>query len=283
MDEQKSQIDFIVRLFQTGMKKVESLAVKLDDSIKDFETQKQKNAELLKSFDSVNAKRNVFEEIVSIKLNVLQDNTLKNASLFIEVNNKIEEEKKSILALTSFANIEREKLSQLSQSLEKLPKFSDLESIKTGVLQLNKLVEQNQKICQDTYLKLSNEIAEFKTVMADCQQNLQLLKSSAERKDGEISKLRSDLETIFKQLNDKINSVDAGIVISINNAVNAIPKPVIPRIEDAQKAFSAQLEPVVLDAKNASLRAVNNETKISILERKIDQLQLLLNKLQMQE
>lgn len=282
MDEQKSQIDFIVRLFQTGIKKIESLAIKLDDSIKYFETQKQKNVEFLDSYNSLSKKRNEFEDYVSNKLTDVQNNLIGNASLVVEFLNNLEDEKKSVQFLANQANFEREKLSQLSLSVEKLPRFSDLDSMKNSIQELNTLVEQNQKICQDMFLKLSNEITGFKTATASLEQNLQLLRASVDRKEADSIKHKSDVEVSLKQFDDKITLFANSVTSNINDAINAIPKPVIPRLEDAQKAFNAQLEPVVLDAKNASLRAVNNETKISILERKIDQLQLLLNKLQMQ-
>ncbi len=69
----------------------------------------------------------------------------------------------------------------------------------------------------------------------------------------------------------------------VSDLLTALPKCPLPiSLDDAKNAMQSKLEPISLDAKNSNLRSINNESKITILEKKIEQLQLLLNKLQIQ-
>ncbi len=90
----------------------------------------------------------------------------------------------------------------------------------------------------------------------------------------------------FKSLKDSVLASVAEanryVDTQIRNGISSIPKPVIPSLDDAAKQFQTKLEPVTLDAQNAKLRSSNNEAKILILEKKVEQLQLLVNKLQLQ-
>jgi hypothetical protein len=91
-----------------------------------------------------------------------------------------------------------------------------------------------------------------------------------------------EILSYFKSENSRfIQSAKEEISSQVETRIASIPKPVIPSLDEAKTHMQAQLEPVVLDAKNAHLRSSNNESKITILEKKVEQLQLLVNKFQL--
>lgn len=282
MDEQKSQIDFIVRLFQTGMKRVEEITPRLENTLKDFESQKAKYIEFVNGFENTKNDREKFEQFMSDMVDKLQKDISDHTTLINYTKNLFEEEKKEIAQFWDVINVKREKISTLFNNQEKFAKLSDVDVTKDSIEELRKLVEENQKICQDTFLKFTKEQTETKETLQLLKNSLELFRIAIGEKNSEIGSVKNDLQSLEKSFADKIVNLSTNCKSMVSEAVNAIPKPEIPRLEDAQKAFSNQLEPVMLDAKNAALRAVNNETKISILERKIDQLQLMINKLQLQ-
>lgn len=282
MRDQNDRVEFIVKLFQTGMKKVEEITPKLESTLKDFESQKDKYIEFVNGFQNINNNREKFEQFISDTVDKLQKDISDHTNLIDYTKNLFEEEKKEIAQFWDVINVKREKISTLFNNQEKFAKLSDVDLTKNSIEDLRKLVEENQKICQDTFLKLTKEQAEFRETLQLVKNSLELFRIAIGEKNAEIISVKNDLQSLEKSFADKIVNLFSNCQSMVNEAVNAIPKPEIPRLEDAQKAFNIQLEPVMLDAKNAALRAVNNETKINILERKIDQLQLMINKLQLQ-
>ena len=283
MDEQKSQIDFVVRLFQTGMKKVEDLTPKLEKNILDIEDYKNKFDMLL---DTMNLESDRINEIHSSLSNnikkIVADNEV-TLSRFKDNEKSTADVNSSLSDITTKMGDLSHKINTLSQENSKYSLQSSLDSLRTYIDSFEGKINEVRDNATNAFLKIVDQQNAMRETQTFLSTSIELLKASSSKDQREIANLKNDLVANGIAYNDRINQLNQNIPLSIEMAINAIPKPVIPRIEDAQKAFSNQLEPIMLDAKNASLRAVNNETKIIILERKIDQLQLLLNKLQMQE
>lgn len=113
--------------------------------------------------------------------------------------------------------------------------------------------------------------ADISSALKNSESNSQAIVSVSSSITQQKVELQSELARIKSFFSD-----------DIDQKIKSIPQPVIPSIEDAKKQFQAQIEPIYLDASNAKLRSSNNETKILILEKKVEQLQLLVNKLQLQ-
>ena len=92
----------------------------------------------------------------------------------------------------------------------------------------------------------------------------------------------SDLQSFKPAVKTMQDSLKALLMTYIDEKVSSIPQPVIPAPVDVSVQIKAIVEPASFDAKNANLRSTNNEAKIFLLEKKIEQLSLLLNKLQLQ-
>jgi hypothetical protein len=98
-----------------------------------------------------------------------------------------------------------------------------------------------------------------------------------------LASLSSDNYNALKnQMNQGLSAFQPYVDQQIKSSIASIPKPEMPDLDAPLKAMQQQFEPARLDAANAKLRAENNEKKIVILEKKVEQLQLLLNKLQLQ-
>jgi chromosome segregation ATPase len=157
--------------------------------------------------------------------------------------------------------------------------FSDLKQ------ELKNVTEEVRSKYQDTYEKLvslSNKSDSHKSFAQNLSQDLTNLLNKHEKISGSIVNLSGDITTGKEYVESSLSSLQEKLLNYINDSIAAIPKPVIPSLDDARKALDEKLIPASLDAKNANLRSSNNEQKIYILEKKIEQLQLLLNKFQIQ-
>lgn len=86
----------------------------------------------------------------------------------------------------------------------------------------------------------------------------------------------------FEQnMRDSIASISRLTEDAMDKKIASIPKPQIPDYSAQIKSIEAQHEPIRFDAANAKLRSENTEKKMFLLEKKVEQLQLLLDKLKL--
>jgi hypothetical protein len=97
-----------------------------------------------------------------------------------------------------------------------------------------------------------------------------------------ILSIKEEVKQSFIKHKQEMEIAISGVYSALNKALANIPKPEVPSYDSLKQEVDKKLEPASLDAKNANLRSSNNEIKLVILEKKIEQLQLLLNKLQLQ-
>lgn len=83
------------------------------------------------------------------------------------------------------------------------------------------------------------------------------------------------------KLNEGLASLSNSIDSTIDKKISAIPTPSIPDYSAQIKAVETQHEPIRFDAANAKLRSENTEKKLFLLEKKVEQLQLVLDKLKL--
>jgi hypothetical protein len=137
-----------------------------------------------------------------------------------------------------------------------------------------------QKNLQDS---LDKNIEYFSAYKEELKHSINLVQMNLDSYAGvqRVHLVDHDLHKI--EIDRKLNEMQDSLKNHVSDAIGALPKPIEPlSLEDAQKSMQGKLEPVSLDARNANLRSANNETKITILEKKIEQLSLLVNKLQLQ-
>jgi len=129
---------------------------------------------------------------------------------------------------------------------------------------------KNDEIFKNKFMSLNSWIDGF----------TEIFNVSLKKNEDQLEKHIKDLNEFKNQQDKKFSSFKEELIKLIDSSIKSIPKPIIPTLDEAKSHMCAQLEPVILDAKNANLRSTNVETKLFIIEKKIEQIKLMLDKLQ---
>lgn len=133
----------------------------------------------------------------------------------------------------------------------------NLQDFKTAVSNAFRVAQEDIKYLDEYCLKNSNAIVRLEKEINSCKEKNDLYFNTT---NTNLATLREDFQ---RETQEKIK---------------AIPAPQIPTQEEINAQIHFKLEPVGLDAKNGVLRSANCEMKIMIMEKKIDQIFLLLQK-----
>lgn len=276
----QNQMDYIVLKFQESMLKFESLI----QANKDLS---QENKDLRSSLENLGSKFNS----MCIDFNsfmVAHSDNVKTQSKVNEQFDNMHMNQASINSVLSkdIANV----INECSKSKDNIKE----------VLKTLAILSEKIDFVDSKYAEVSNQIAKLDDPVNFCRTKVTKLKNMILEDESIIKDIKSSCDDqqkkltehdkYFFQIHEKLNkSIDDSqqnqqkIINSIyeivENKISEIPKPVIPNLEDAKKMFLNQLEPVSLDAKNAAIRSVNTDTKLHLLEKKIEQLKLMLDQL----
>ena len=154
---------------------------------------------------------------------------------------------------------------------------SDIEDVKTTLLNVMDKWHQKDATNKNAHDYLKNSLNSFST---------DLIKTTGTLKEfvGATANFQKDLEAHKGSVASQLEQLKQNLTFQIEDKISALPKPsaIVPiSSEDAKILVQKQSESSSLDAKNANLRSSNNEQKITMLEKKVENLQLLLNKLQL--
>jgi len=277
------QVDFIVKRFQDSQKRLDDQ----DDLIKDLKIK--------------------IQEVEHNQVNL--ENNLEHLDTFTDACVKTSQDK--LLEIKKHIDVLNEEKTLLQHSDEKLKQSQDaflnvvnnlslhLEALKTHS---TSFVEKKEAAeFRDYCTKTGRELDQFKN---DCYVKLETLNKAQLDINNKINSLSDKVSehSLFNKkhidsLNcitstiDKANSsfmslikdTQEKILALVNQRFESIPKPLIPSLEDAKNSMRQVIEPVSLDAKNAHLRSANNESRIMILEKKLDQALLMLNQIKLRE
>jgi chromosome segregation ATPase len=282
--EQKERIDFVIRRFQEIIEKydeIQKMIVVFTQQIDEIKATKPKDEENFKRLEQNLSSLSDKHEQKSALCRQDFDRHENNISSLSEVQKKNEftfsKINESINSLESSLSICKD----LSQKAAKTIDFQDLSKkmndLKDIVIAQNKdFVSLSQKVYSslpEMNSKL-NEISSFKA-------SLELLGKDILKNINSVSWLSNERQKDLSTFSSKLEETIKTLEMKMDEKISSIPAPIIPSIEDNKNALKSHLEPVFLDAKNANLRSTNNESKISLIEKKIEQLQLLINKLQL--
>jgi hypothetical protein len=276
----QTQIDFIVSKFQDSMSKFEALVqvnkdiskenADLKSSVSNLESKFTSLAIDFSSFivahsDSVKAQSKVNEHFDKLQMN----QTSINGVFRKDIENVVSECGKL-----------KEKTEEILKTLPTLSYKIELVDIKYSSIpgQIAKL-DDSANFCQSEAIKLKDMILQDKSIIID-------VKNLSEKNSLDALSIAKNFSEFSQKTSSSIDELkktqvyfQEAIPKVIDQKIAEIPKPVIPNIEEVKKAFQNQLEPVSLDAKNSALRSVNTESKLHILEKKIEQLKLILDQL----
>ena len=284
MSEQSKPIepsDPIVTKFQEAIYKFESLAAKVEPLIQILADLSGKNVALQSGLElanqAISALTNKVDSSNSLSTNKFQGYT----SLISDLQNNYDFVRHNLIAFGNDIDAFRKQIPAIEDKLTSFvtPAHLALHSNRIDSLQTS----------------FHGAILEIHQAMKDVLQAHKNLKDQVSQVAADLNIHANSAKTItdsVKNLSDKINSVSLTSTTAYHDLkgqlsqefdkkLDAIPKPSIPDVTAPIKEMQSKFEPARLDAANANLRSENNEKKITILEKKIEQLQLLLNKAQL--
>ena len=236
-----------------------------------------KNNDYLSSkIDSVNV--NLQERLYKIEAR-LND----FASILLNLGFNDEKQRQEIENLKNNLLSANSQLDSISHVLNSVCHQDQLTEIKANFESLRDECKQNQ-FASNLYAQDLDK--QYQIVNRNIVNSLTSLKNEADIRQAEEITIKHDLQGLQEEINslkltqnkifDDLKNVFSPM---IDEKIKAIPQPVIPSLDDAKNAMKQQLEPVALDAKNANMRSVNVDSKLHVLEKKVEQLKLMLDQI----
>ena len=278
LDESRvTELENINSLLQQKLESQEKMIFDLQCKADLHATNASQNNEYLSSkIDSVNV--NLQEGIYKLEakfLDLLQ--------VTIDLNTQIEKQRKEIENLQNNLSSANSQLDSISHILNSVCHQDQLVEVKANFESLRAEYKQSQIASN---LNAKDLYDNHQKVHAGNKKLLEDLKKEADIRYAEEIKIKHDLQGLqeeSKSLKLTQNTMfhDLKNVFSpmIDEKINAIPKLVIPSLDDAKLAMQKQLEPVSLDAKNAYMKSTNTDTKVYVLEKKLEQLKLMVDQI----
>lgn len=118
--------------------------------------------------------------------------------------------------------------------------------------------------------EFSTNISQIITDIANVKSNMVGLKPISSKE------ITEKMVSLLSEEHDNLMNVMESHKQHFLSKIDALPKPIEPSYDAVKAEINHKFEPTIYDAKNANLRAHNNETRIMLLEKKIEQLFLLL-------
>lgn len=286
VEELQDQIDYVRNKFQENCSKVESF----ESQINVFA---QANQALMAQVTSVLSDLCDLHKAQDDLKGDLKDSVASCTAYNVRCRNKYEELESRLdgfvetsCSLNSMAKQNNSDVEYLKNEVKRIgilsSQLSNLKDLVNSVQTSNSnaLVGHNDKISD-----LKDSINSMKQTLCDLQMSQGSNFSIMDDLQKKMMKLQKEIsfngEANLNHVNQNIKEIKSYFLslidqIKIPDTSNLIKK------EDLTYASSG-FERASLDARNANLRSTNNEQKISLMEKKIEQLQLLLNRYQLQE
>jgi hypothetical protein len=274
------KIDYMVEKFQSITKDI--------DDFKNYMS--ENNALILKNENKFLSFYSLFENLKSELKQSLESFVLIQANH----NSKISFQEQNYASLSSkvfiLEDVIAEHKNQLDANSQKvkfsIDKFNNYVP-KNDFEQLNAVIVKINQNCLEAISKLKmefqEEIAALKNSISHNQNINRAVKeqilSDVMQFGKDILLLKSSIDINKNLAKEDILEIKSYVNNAVQESIRSIPKPVIPSLDEAKDFMKQNIEPVSLDAKNANARSANNETKIMILEKKLESLNLALNKI----
>lgn len=277
-----SSIDFMVEKFQETIKKFDTLTQQVSSCMTFTQDLSSKQNISEKKIDDLCMKLSLVNEAISNGLQFSREKHDNHSNAFIRLalnGDSTKKEMESIQASLRMANIQIEALQLMSES------YATSEDLTSVHAKITDHIHATQNQFTDQRYDSTNLKKDFVAHCIDLnsvKQDVATNKTAIDSASVLIGQYASHYAIFKNKLNEGLASLSNSIDNTIDQKIAAIPKSVIPSIDETTKAYQTQLEPVKLDASNAKLRSSNCEAKITLLEKKVEQLQLLLNRYQLQ-
>lgn len=280
--DMQSQIEFVVRRFQEMMTKVDSLTKEVNLSVSSFSILSKKVDMIGELHTILKSQLSDFMKKTENDLQVGVNQTSNYTTLLNSIQSKFLKFDSDISELKNLTTAFDTKISPIALKIETLAPKTIITEIQNSISAFEKDVEGVFQHSMESDSGILESLDNLKKEVTALKSNL----ASQDLKVNSTTSKNTELQTQLTGIKDKIasdlESLKTFLLNHVSSSIAAIPKPVIPSLEDALKQMQTKVDPIWLDARNANLRSGNNESKIMILEKKVEQLQLLINKLQLQ-
>lgn len=189
----------------------------------------------------------------------------------------------SVKYTDSSVNVLNKNVFQLQNDGKILAKHADLDDMRKEQANLiRKFAELNQN-CHESTLDHRGKIQSLKDNVSLHASSLDIFRANIH----EIIKSQENQNSKISQsiLNNQahVNGNIQDMFTFVNQRINAIPQPkdFAPEFEQMKKDLHTQITPALLDASNALLKVGNFEQQARIFEKKIENIYLILKKLEM--
>lgn len=282
LQEMKSQISFMVKKYQDTMAKYDEVSeivssnsnsfLELSQSLNNLYSKNDSQMSMLTSLKSKleGGVTEIFSLLEKAKESVnslsSQHNDVKN-NIF-SINTDVHSVKDDLYKCVS-----KQENFSLKNETEKLSK--DLQILKQDVCEKIDSHKNIQNTLQDQIFNIKSFLDVLKNDVSECLNSYTQTLDSLKTLSQSVESHKSSIASLITNMGDALRN-------EMDEKISCIPIPEIPNIDDAKNELMKKIEPAVLDARNANLRSSNNEGKITLLEKKLEQAQLILQKLQLQ-
>jgi chromosome segregation ATPase len=279
----RDQAKYITEKYQECMGSLDSLKSVVEsvkESQVDLKTQISTLSESLSSH-SVNSSKNINESSSKIisqedKINKLSDKldklstSIENTSKFVYDLQSSHQETRSSLGVTQGDLLSHK---SKSVSLEMMSTFK--RSLDENLVVLNDKSKVHEKKFSDHHDMINNmksKIDSFESYVSSNDLKIENLKNSLTQCHSNVESSSSQIKDYLVLLETKLKDYSDKNIPDISNLASK------DDIAKSSQEMSKQIESISLDANNALLRSQNCQTQTDMINKKIEQIKLLLNK-----
>ncbi len=275
MDDKQiqAQIDFIVRRFQEAVPKMELLSKEVKEAAILFSAMSSKFDSLL-STDS-----DLQNQIIEL--------SKKSASGFSLSNKQNENLTLTIIAVASDYSSLKKDVNNFNNQLpdmngkivgivNRLNSFSTNEDlgILSSKIQVHKdIMDNGLKDIKQAHSSIFASYDKLKIVVDILSSEITTVKENSRTFNALISSLKNELSIQKQTMTTNIQNLKDELMKILDEKLSSIPEPIIQSFDEDKKYIHDHIQNIQTEVRSANYKALSNETKIIMLEKKIAQLQ----------
>ena len=192
------------------------------------------------------------------------------------INDVLEMHRKKICSL-------EEGIKNLSDQINDLVCKNEFDAVKSLIESNRSSFDLYIQAIQAQGLALNESVYAMKKEFENVKQCVSSFLPSVKALESTITIGLSECQKEYKCLDQKNEKLVLDLNMSIEDKIKSIPSPVIPSSDSIQKDILSKIEGYLLDCKNANVRSMNSDQRIAILEKKVEQLNLLFKKFELSQ
>lgn len=278
--ETNDQIIFITKKFQDAMAKFDAFESKVHNISTFFDQTGEKIANFEKTHQDIFNMINDAKKAINSNSNALSGQEVNSSAKFSSISSEMSKVNSQLNSVMDLITHLTDQIAFVRGKLEGFASSGLVFDLKKDIQLLLEEVRSKYQSHEEKFDKFTNQIDSYKIFLQTLTQDINEAKGAIPSIKGAINNLSGDIGLGKQYLNESISKLKTELLTHVNNSIAAVPQPDLSKLDETKKALEEKIVPSALDARNANLRSSNNEQKILILEKKVEQLQLMINKLQ---